>query len=400
MTTRGTQERRWRWVETARRWVPQRLRFAIQRVVSMRGLKLRRLEALNPLAGVLRGEGRSGESAVRFGIVRNAAQYHTHFVQACLDLDVPFVVIDLFRSDWLEQVAAARCDVLLVWPDAVLTTWNTMLKDRVTTLVDELGYASVPTPAEIWMYEDKRRMSYWLAANEIPHPRTWVFYERSEAMEFCDRCELPVVFKTCFGAASTGVRILRSRGRLRALVRKAFSRGIAPGGLDWRDRQWGSVLLQEYLPDVREWRVVRIGDSFLCRFKEKLGDFHSGSGLVRWARPTRNLLDFARSVTDRGAFRSMAVDVFETVDGRLLVNELQAVFGPIRESNLERGAEHRGRWCYDMASASWTFEAGDYYRNACANERILDALARGVARGAPRGSRATNTGEAGAGDEA
>ena len=375
------------WIELGRRLVPRTMRYGLQRFVSLRELKLRRRERDNPLAAVLEGHENPAGSPIRFGIVRNAAQYHMHFTQACLDVGVPFRVLDLFRSDWLDQAEGSGCDVLLVWPDAVLSTWNAMIKERVGVLVRELGFAAVPTLAEIWMYEDKRRMAYWLAANRVSHPRTWVFYDREEAAEFCARCDLPVVFKTSFGAAATGVRILRSRRALASVVRRAFSRGVTPGGTDWRDRQWGSVLLQEYLADVKEWRLVRIGDAFLCRLKARQGDFHSGSGLVSWARPSERLLSFARDVTDRGGFRSMDVDIFETTDGRLLVNELQAVFGPIRETNLERGAEHRGRWRFTRDTGTWSFEPGDFYRNACANERVRDALALGLRRGAHRAGR-------------
>jgi glutathione synthase/RimK-type ligase-like ATP-grasp enzyme len=366
--------------DLAIRLVPQSVRHRIQQVVSLTDLKLRYFESLKPLANVMASDDTGCAGDVRFGIIRNAAQYHTHFVAACQELKFPFRVIDLFRADWLESAEAAGCDVLLVWPDVVLSTWGAMIKDRVTILGRELGYPTVPSLEELWLYEDKRRQSYWLSANGVPRPRTWVFYDREEAIAFCRSCDLPVVFKTSFGAASSGVRIMRSRAALGRLVRRAFARGVVSGGTDRRDREWGSVLLQEYLPDVREWRLVRIGDSFLCRLKERRGDFHSGSGVVGWARPSERLLGFVREITERGAFRSMDVDVFETVDGRFLVNELQTVFGSIREANLDRGAENRGRWRLDEASGVWRFEPGDFYRNACANERVRDALERGLRR--------------------
>lgn len=368
------------WVDVARTVVPKRLRYALQRLVSLRDLKLRLRRQNDPLADVVAGDDNPTGSPVRFGIVRNSAMYHTQFVRACQEVGVPFRVIDLASADWLEEVSDAGCDVLFVWPDAVLSQWNRMIKDRATVLESELGYAVVPSSRELWLYEDKRRTAYWLVANGFPSPETWVFYDRAEAGAFAESCRLPVVFKTSFGAAASGVAIVRSRGALKRLIRKAFSRGIAPGGTDWRDRQWGSIILQQYLPDVGEWRVVRIGDSFMSRFKERRGDFHSGAGVVRWGTPSREVLDLAREVTEVGGFRSMGVDIFETRSGEVLVNELQAVVGPIRESNMERGSEHRGRWLFDSATGEWSFESGDFYRNACANLRVIDALERGLKR--------------------
>lgn len=364
------------WVEVSRRLVPRRLRYALQQHLSLRELKLRHWALHNPLSAVTASDDNSSGSAIRFGIVRNAAQYHTHFVQACLEMGVPFRVIDLARADWLSAVEEAGCAALLVWPDAVLSIWNRMIKERLEILEHELGYPAVPSSREMWMYEDKRRMAYWLQANQIPHPTTWIFYDRDEVERFAQDCELPVVFKTNFGASATGVRIVRSRSQLRRLIRQVFRRGIVAGGMDHRDRDWGSILLQEYLPAVREWRLVRIGDSFFGHVKGRVGEFHSGSGVAEWDVPEQRHLDLLLEVTEKGNFRSMDVDVFETPDGRLLVNELQAVFGASVSVDQMRVNDVPGRFVRERGTSTWEFEAGDFARNACANERIRDALAR------------------------
>ena len=362
------------WVDIARRWVPRKMRFALQRFISLREVKLRWRERNNPLAHILSGDDNQAGSPVRFGIVRNAAHSHSHFVGACQELGVPFRVLDLYRSDWLELVKASDCQILLAWPDGFLDSWNAMIKDRVEVLERDLGLVSIPSSRELWLYEDKRRTAYWLAANEFPHPRTWIFYDREEADRFVGSCDLPIVFKTSFGAGACGVMIVRSRRKLRGLVRRAFTKGISPGGTDYRDRQWGNILLQEYLPDVREWRMVRIGDAFFGHPKGRVGDFHSGSGKVLWGEPGSQHMDLLFEITERGQFRSMCVDVFETLDGRLLVNELQAVFGASYSVDQLRVNGVAGRFVREHGR--WVFEAGDFARNACANERVRDALKR------------------------
>ena len=371
-----------RWIDLAIRLVPPRVRYAVQRVVSLSELKRRYREQSSPHAGVAASDENGGGSPYRFGIIRDTSHYHTNYVAACIELRVPFRVLDFGRDDWLDQLRASGSQVLLSWPDAFLTPWAAMLKDRVALVEKHLGLRVVPSSDETWFYEDKRRLTDWMRVREIPHARTWVFYHHDEAVAFAASCPLPVVFKASFGAASSGVRILRSRATLARLIRRTFRRGFVPNGHDRRDRQWAFVLLQEYLPDVKEWRLVRVGDSYFCRLKERVGDFHSGSGRVVWAHPDPRLLEMARAITDGAGFRSMDVDVFETSDGRMLVNELQAVFGAIRNVNLDRGAEHMGRWRRDAASGRWLFEPGFFYQNACANERVLDVI-RGAGGSAP-----------------
>jgi len=366
------------WVDFVRRHVPRSVRFAVQRVIPGSALKLRYFERRNPLAEVTTGDASNLEAPVRVGIFRNRAQFHTVFVAACQEIGVPFRVIDVYGDDWLERTREAACDIHVAWPDATSTPAAKVIKDRLDLLERDVGLRILPTAEERWMYEDKVRLADWLRCRAIPHPATWVFHERHRAEAFAASCRLPIVTKTSFGAAATGVRILRSRRQVRAAVARAFGRGVLADGADVRDRQWGVVLFQEHIDIVHEWRLVRIGDAYFGHPKGRHRDFHSGSGRVAWDLPTARHLDLLHAVTEAGGFRSMALDAFETPTGELLVNELQTVFGAgISVDQMRRDGE-AGRMVRD--GNGWRFEPGDFARNACANARILDALERWAPR--------------------
>ena len=362
------------WVDLARRWIPRPLRFAMQRFISLEDVKRRYNRRRDPLADVREGDVNTAGSPIRFGIAANRLHAHTHFVAACLELGIPFRVLDLYAEDWWDRYRAADCGALLAWPDASSPNAGRLLKDRLDLLEMRHGATVMPAAHERWMYEDKLRMADWLRTHGVPHPRTWVFADRSEADGFADTCPLPIVTKTAFGAQATGVRIVRDRAAVRATIARAFGRGLVANGMDHRDRQRGSVLFQEHLDVVREWRLVRIGDAYFGHPKGRAGEFHSGSGKVEWDVPEKRHLDLLHDVTELGGFRSMDVDVFETVDGRLLVNELQAVFGASTSVDQMRIDGVAGRMVRD--GGDWRFEPGDFARNACANARVLDVLDR------------------------
>jgi len=114
--------------------------------------------------------------------------------------------------------------------------------------------------------------------------------------------------------------------------------------------------------------MIRIGDSYICIDKLKVGDFHSGSGYMKWGDPGDNFLQMTKDITDKGNFKSMNVDFFITNDGRILVNELHTLFhGPKIPDNILKG-----RYTYNQNS--WTFEQGNYYRNYCCNLRVLHLM--------------------------
>ena len=353
--------------------VPRSWRHFLQRFVDLSRYKRDYWAMINPLSQVEQGDDNAYGSPCRIGIIRNQWHRHTQYIMACQEMKVPFKVLDIAGPDWIERIKESECGFFLVWPDADSLPWSTMIKDRILILESVLGYPVVPSSHELWMYEDKCRVYYWLEAQGLPHPRTWVFYRKDEAWRFIQHCPLPMVFKMSMGSSALGVEIVRNRRRLQRLVKRAFGKGHTPPRQDYRDVQRGSILFQEYLPEIREWRLVRIGDSYFGHLKGRVGDFHSGSGVAEWDVPEYRHLDFLHQITERGQFFSMAVDTFETLDGRLLVNELQTVFGARISIDQLKVDGVPGRMVR-QGESSWRFEAGDFARNACANERVRQTL--------------------------
>jgi hypothetical protein len=346
----------------ARRWFP----------LEYDAYNRRKWRAMDPCADAEEVSTYPAKVDVRLGIVREFAHAHKDYVSACRDMGVPYKILDLSGPDWIEVVRNCNCDAFLVRPSCELSVWKQMYDERLRVMVEDLGKIIYPTYDELWFYESKRRMCYWLQAHEIPHPDTWVFYDCDEAMEFARSTTLPIVFKTDFGSAASGVRIFRSRLRLMRWIKRCFRKGTIRKDEDPRDRSWGSVLLQEYLPDAREYRVSRLGDAYFGYEKLKKGDFHSGSHAWRYGRLSAELLDFARYVTDKGSFTSMALDVFITSSGRCLANELQSVFGVLAAQCVVDGKAGRMRW--DSETSSWQFQEGPFADNKCCNLRVKTLL--------------------------
>jgi hypothetical protein len=263
------------------------------------------------------------------GIIKDPPCVHQYYVYACESMRVPYKLVDIFASNWMDNIEASGCAAFLVAPSLFTSAWRNMYDERLRVIV-HLGKIIYPSYDELWMYESKRRMNYWLRSNSFLCPGTYIFYSYSEALDFARSAELPIVSKTDAGYGAQGVRIFKKRSEVVKHVKKCFSKGVVTKTRGTRNIEKGSVFFQEYLPDVTEWRMVRIGESYFAHQKLKKGEFHSGSGRKGWFVPPRELLDFVRQLTDSGGFTSMNIDVFETVDNRFLVNELQTLFGSKR----------------------------------------------------------------------
>lgn len=307
-------------------------------------------------------------SPYKIGIFREFYQYHKSYIKACRDLEISYQILNLYDYDWQEQVEKSGCDAFLVWPSIGTSVWKDMVDDKIRILVDVLQKEVFPSEKEIWLYENKNRAQDWIRANNLPQPQTWLFYEQSIALNFASNCKLPVICKSNIGATTSGIKVFRDRKKLRQFINQVFQKGFVPWGYHPLDKQWGRIYIQEFLEDVEEWRMIRIGDSYFGYRKEKVGDFHSGSHKWSWLDPGEDLLNFLKEVTDKGNFKSMDVDVFRDSNGKLYINELQAVFGASTPKEMLKIDGVEGRYIHK--NGEWVFEAGEFSKNECSNLRV------------------------------
>jgi len=325
---------------------------------------------------------------------------HLGWVRACESYrdKVEYRVVNLTSSNWQEEVRRSDYDIFLAKPGALTSRYKQLYDERIyilSVLKDSLIF---PSPEELFIYENKRLLAYWLRANDIPHPVTHIIYDMKEAEAYSKECELPLVAKTSTGASGSGVKILKTRNEIHSYIKKTFTGSGSPqrsgpnlekGGILARSlhyisnpsdimkklslyrvrfegRQRGFVIFQEYVPHEFEWRVVRIGESFFAHKKIKLKDKASGTLLKKYDNPPIRLLDFVKEITDKHGFYSQAVDVFDSDHG-YLINEMQCIFGQSDPFQMKvNGIIGR----YRDTNGQWLFEPGDWAENMCYNLRL------------------------------
>jgi len=350
-----------------RKFVPTRLRSTIRSIVSLKEYDTWLWVKDNPYSDS-ENEFILADSRIVVGILKDNLQNYKHWIAACRELGVSYRLFDLKCEDWIDQIRMANCDAFLVWPDVSSAEIKQMYDESLKIMIEEMGKTIYPSLKETWLYENKRVQHYWMHVNNLPCPKTWIFYNSQDAIAFANKISYPIVLKTNTGGASNGVFILKNFLMAKNYIKKSFKKGIRLKSGNIYDRQRGSVYFQEFLPNVTEWRMVRIGESFFGHGKERVGSFHSGSHQVNWSVPDEYVFRFLKWVTDVGSFKSMNVDVFQTEDGQLLINELQTVFGTSIAVDQMKVNGEAGR--YRWLDEKWYFEAGDFCRNHMCNLRI------------------------------
>ena len=322
---------------------------------------------------------------MKLGILKAFSEQHKYYIRACESLQIDYEVIDILSYRWLEYITNSDCDGFLCRPPSKFQERKTMFDERLYIIDKYLKLPLYPSYDELFIYENKKMMDYWLTINKIKHAKTYVFYNKEEYFDFIKKARFPLVFKTNIGSTAKGVKIINNKLIASSIGKKVFGThnsklvsGYTPEttGKIIKFKATGSaqkhfIILQEFLDVKWEWRMVRIGNSYFGHKKLLKGAFASGSKLKGWDRPPDKLLYLTKEICDKGNFLSMNVDIFETSDGEFYVNELQSIFGQSTEQlMLVDGLPGR----FVFTNSNFVFEKGNFNQNQSFDLRVKHFL--------------------------
>ncbi|MBN1183219.1 MAG: hypothetical protein JXB49_13075 [Bacteroidales bacterium] len=330
--------------------------------------KIQQRIELNSVRDISRN--RVPNSPVLLGIIYDAYQYHKYFVTAALELKLSFDVINIYSNDWWEKVNSESYDGFLIWPNGVHESLKSAYDSRIRLIADVLKKPVFPDYFAIWLYENKIRTHDWLNVNGFPTVPTYIYYQRQEAFNHLLTHSLPLVIKTNIGASGKGVYIVNTVAKFKKLINQCFKSGLRSEWTGPFAESRGYAFIQDFIPELEEWRMVRIGNAYFGhqKLRNENSGKHSGSLTKGWECPTDDMLKLLHDITEKGGFRSMNVDLFRTKNGSLYVNELHTVFGQSTEHLMILDGTP-GRFV--IKNHKWVFEAGNYVAGHSAKARIL-----------------------------
>lgn len=307
------------------------------------------------------------------------------YIDACDELGIEYVVLDLLSDNWIEEIINAKVDGLLVRVKGNIPEHKSMFDERLSIINEDLGIPIYPSKKELFIYENKRMYDYWLTAHNFPHVSTNIYYDKGRALKFIKSAKLPLVFKTNGGASSSGVEIIRSRFKAKVNIHRIFGLfdpRLSIGKLNWSRKgifpipkfgmiQKHYIIIQEFISIKWEWRIIKIGESYFGHQKLLKGDFASGSDRVGWVEPPKELLFLIKSLCETGNFDSMAMDVLESIDGKFYINEIQSLFGSYLPYQM-RVNDIPGRFVFN--ETDFVFEAGEFNRLGSNLLRVEDFI--------------------------
>ncbi|MGZ5555363.1 MAG: hypothetical protein ACXW3H_06355 [Candidatus Aminicenantales bacterium] len=310
---------------------------------------------------------------MKLGILTGYHEWRS-YISACEELGIAHEVVDILSPDWMDNIRRSQADGFLCRPPCGFQELKTIYDERLYFIKEYFRKPLYPNFNSLYIYESKRNVAAFLEFYGIPHPQTQVFIDRQQALDHLKTAAYPIVLKSNIGAAGSAVDVVASYRAAKRIARKIFGfkdglfcRGKSPTLSKWGIpfRLTGSAqkhyLIAQAFHEIKwEWRILKIGNSYFGHQKLLKSGMASGSGLVGWVDPPRELLYMAKDICDKGNFDVMDIDIFETTDGHYLVNELQALFGSYLPYQM-RIDDKPGRYVYSHETG-FVFEEGEFNR--------------------------------------
>lgn len=341
---------------------------------------------------------------VRIAIHTEKAGCFGHrWIEHCQSLGIHYEIINGYRSDVIKELR--RFDGFL-WHFHHLVAVDLLIARHILTSAEYMGLKVFPNSATSWHFDDKLAQKYILEAIQAPIPATYVFYDKSSAVEWLHQAKYPLVWKLRRGAGSHNVRLVRDFPTAKSICQKAFRKGINPvprylTDVNMRARKIGSfselcdkmrrfpqaylaritqrqqairergyIMFQQFMPNNKtDTRITIIGQRAFGYVRNvRKNDFRaSGSGSIDYDRSLVDLECVKTSflVSEALQTQSVALDFVKDSEGRSYITDVS--YGYVPEAVNHTG----GYWDRNL---QW--HEGNYWPEHLILDDLLESIYR------------------------
>jgi glutathione synthase/RimK-type ligase-like ATP-grasp enzyme len=255
---------------------------------------------------------------------------------------IPYLELSLDDPDFWEKL---RDIDLFIFRWAQPDDHHQIAETLLPIIENSYGIKCFPDQNTCWHYDDKIKEYYLLTSKGYPFIKSWIFWEKENALKFAAETKYPIIFKLKNGAGSTNVFLIKDENSAVKAINKMFGKGIPAnsnplkGKVKYKDfekllrakidkyflnrirgiesQMWqlskNYILFQKYLPNNDfDTRITTIGNlAFGFRRFTRENDFRaSGSGKIDYdiKKIDLQLVELALKISKELNFQTMAYD--------------------------------------------------------------------------------------------
>jgi len=279
----------------------------------------------------------------RLALIKDVTDFWKIYEPMFKEYSIDVVTLDIFNYEDQQKILNEEWDGFF-WRAKHDPKFRDLAK-RFFSLFDKNdGVKTFPSWDDYWHYDDKMTQSFLFQKLDIPTPKTFVFYNKEEALDFVEnKTEYPLIYKSSSGAGSANVGLLKNKSQSKYYIKKAFGKGIKTFFRE--DLQRFYVYFQEYLKNNDgDYRIVCFGKERIFGFyreNKPNQKFASGSGIINYGKIPNDVLTLAYSTHEKFGFPiAMSYDIIKDNDENWVVGEMSVIFGDLKSKNIYIKSPH------------------------------------------------------------
>lgn len=300
-------------------------------------------------------------------IVNVKGSFSEYWIEYCVRHNIEFRIVNPYSSDIVRQVEGCGA---FMWHFSHVNHKDMQCARSIIYSLESIGVRCFPDRRTCWHFDDKIAQKYLLECVGAPLVKSYVFYDREEALAWARETVFPKVFKLKGGAGSSNVMMAHNSAEAISFINKSFGKGFRqyrwreqfveawgkfrhrratvrevlrplklammryPTSFDhYAQREIGYAYFQDFVPgNEYDIRVVVIGKrAFALKRLVRSGDFRaSGSGDILYDKKQidERCVEIAFDVNEKLRAQCIAFDfVFDEMNRPLIV-EISYGFSP------------------------------------------------------------------------
>lgn len=300
---------------------------------------------------------------MKIAIHHRKSSFSDQWIEYCKAHKIDYKIVNAFDTNIIEQIG--DCDAF-IWHHHHNRFKDVLVAKKILFALEHAGVKVFPDFKTSWHFDDKVAQKYLLEAIDAPLVPSYVFYDKTQALDWAKKTTYPKVFKLKGGAGASNVKLVKSYSQAIALINIAFGRGFAQfsrlGSLKERFNKFksgkdtlisvlkgfarifivpefakkhpvekGYIYFQDFIKNNDfDTRVVVINGEFAAAEKRfvREGDFRaSGSGMFSYENIDINLIKVAFEVANKLDLQSVAFDFILDENDKPMIIEISYGFG-------------------------------------------------------------------------
>ena len=160
---------------------------------------------------------------MKIAIHHRQGSFSDHWIDYCKRNHIDYKIVNAYSNDIIEQVN--DCDAFM-WHHHHANPKDVLFAKQLLYSLEESGKRVFPDSHTTWHFDDKVGQKYLLESIGAPLVPSYVFYEKSTALDWIKQTTFPKVFKLRGGAGAVNVRLVHTAKKARKLIKRAFGNGF------------------------------------------------------------------------------------------------------------------------------------------------------------------------------